>query len=64
MRLTVRGDRINYLDNCSTPMADLLTVKLLLNSVISIPEARYMTLDIKNLNLNTPLKQYEYLRFK
>ena len=47
-RLKVGGDRINYPDDCGTPTADLLTVKLLLNSVISTLEARYITLDIKN----------------
>ena len=60
-RLMIGGDRINYLEDCGTPMADLLTVKLLLNSVISTPEARYMTMDIKDFYLNTPLKRYEYL---
>ena len=34
-RLTVGGDRINYPDDCGTPTADMLTVKLLLNSVVS-----------------------------
>ena len=35
-RLTIGGDRINYADNCGTPTANLLTVKLLFNSVISM----------------------------
>ena len=60
-RLTIGGDIINYPEDCGTPMADLLTVKLLLNSVISMPEAQYMTMDIKDFYLNTPLKRYEYL---
>ena len=34
-RITVGGDKINYPGDCSTPTAALLTVKLLLNSVIS-----------------------------
>ena len=38
-RLTVGGDRINYHDNCGTLTADLLTVKLFLNSIISTPKA-------------------------
>ena len=63
-RLTVGGDRINYPDDCGTPTADLLTVKLLLNSVISTKNAKFMTLDIKNFYLNTPLKRYEYLRLR
>ena len=53
-RLTVGGDRINYPDDCGTPTSDLLTVKLLFNSVISTEGAKFMSLDIKNFYLNTP----------
>jgi hypothetical protein len=35
---------------------------LLLNSVLSTPEARFMTLDIHNFYLGTPLPDYEYMR--
>ena len=55
---------INYPDDCGTPTADLLTVKLLFNSVISTKGAKFMSLDIKNFYLNTPLKRYEYLKLK
>ena len=57
-------DRINYLDDYGTPTTDLLTVKVLINSVISIPQAKFMTMDIKNFYLNTPLKRYKYLCLK
>jgi hypothetical protein len=40
----------------------LTVVKLLLNSVISTPEARFMTGDIKNFYLGTPMMEYEYMR--
>ena len=33
--ITVGGNMTNYPEDCGTPTADLLTVKLLLNSVIS-----------------------------
>lgn len=39
VRLTVGGDRIHYPGEVATPMADLLTVKLMLNSV-SAPRMR------------------------
>ena len=45
-------------------MADLLTVKLLLNSVISTPRAKFITADIAIFYLKTPLKQKEYLKIK
>jgi hypothetical protein len=63
-RLTIGGDQINYPHDCGTPTADLLTVKHLLNSTISTPGAKFMTLDIKDFYLNTPLNRYEYLRLK
>jgi len=62
--LTVGGDRINYPDDCGTPTADMLLVKLLLNSVISTRGAKFMTADIKNFYLNTPLTRHEYVRLK
>ena len=63
-RLTVGGDRINYPDEVGTPTADLLTVKHLLNSTISTPNAKFMTIDIKDFYLSTKLKRFEYLRLK
>ena len=64
IRITVGGDKINYPGDCGTPTADLLTVKLLLNSVISTKDAKFMTLDIANFYLCTPLKRREYLKMK
>ena len=46
------------------PTADILTVKLLLNSVVSTPGAKFFTMDISNFYLNTPLKRKEYVRMK
>ena len=47
MRLVVAGgDRVHYPFDTGTPTADLLTVKLLINSVISTPGARFFTMDI------------------
>ena len=63
-RITVGGDKINYPDDCGTPTADLMLVKLLLNSVFSTPNAKFMTLDVKNFYLNTPLRRYEYFKMK
>ena len=42
----------------------MLTVKLLLNSVISTKGAKFMTMDISNFYLMTPLKRKEYVRMK
>ena len=63
-RLVVGGDRINYPGEVATPTADMLAAKILFNSVISTATARFMTMDISNFYLNTPLKRPEYIRMK
>jgi hypothetical protein len=57
MRLVAGGDRVHYPYNAGTPTANLLTVKLLINSVILTPGARFFTMDIKNFYLCTPMSQ-------
>ena len=40
----------------------MLTAKLMWNSVISTPGARYAGMDIKNFYLGTPMDDYEYMK--
>ena len=63
-RLTVGGDKVHYPGDVGTPTADLTLVKIHANSVISTPGARYMTLDVKNFYLNTPMERFEYVRIR
>ena len=63
-RLTVDGSRINFDGDVGTPTADLLTVKMLLNSIISTPGARFLGLDLKDFYLNTPMDEPEFMRMK
>ena len=63
-RLTVGGNNIVYPGDCGTPTVSLLTVNLHQNSTISTKHARYMTIDVKNFYLNTPMEVYEYMRLK
>ena len=53
---------MHYPGNAGTPTTDLLIVKLLLNSIISTAGAKFMTMDIKDFYLNTPMARYEYMR--
>ena len=62
VRITVGGDRINYPFKVGTPTADMQLVKLLLNSIISTPNAKFMSLDISNFYLETPMARPEYMR--
>ena len=63
-RLTVGGDKVHYPGDVGTPTADLILVKVHVNSVISTPGAQYMTLDVKNFYLNTPMLRFEYVKIK
>jgi hypothetical protein len=63
-RLVAGGDRVHYPFDAGTPTADLLTIKLLINSVISTPGDRFFTMDIKNFYLCTPMSRYEYMQLK
>jgi hypothetical protein len=63
-RLVAGGDRVHYPGDAGIPTADLLTVKLLINSTISNPNAKYMTMDIKDFYLNTPMAQYKYMQLQ
>ena len=56
--LTVGGDRIKYPVDCGTPTADMLILKLLLNSVISTKGAKFMSINIENFYHNTPMLRY------
>jgi hypothetical protein len=60
-RLTVGGDQIEYPGDKSTRTAGLTTAKILINSVISTPNATFLVIDIKNFYLNTPLERFEYM---
>jgi hypothetical protein len=52
----VGGDRINYPGDVATATVNMLASKTLFNSVISTADAQFMTMDISNFYLNTPLK--------
>ena len=62
-RITAGGNLLtDYPGEISTDTAGLELIKIHWNSVISTPGARYMTMDISNMYLNTPLDRYEYMR--
>ena len=63
-RFTVDGGRINYPVEVATPTADMMVAKILFNSVVSTRGEIFMTIDISNFYLMTPLKRPEYIRLK
>jgi hypothetical protein len=61
-RITVGGDRLDYPGEVATKTADMTTIKCLLNSVLFRSKARFMTGDVKNFYLTTPIERPEYMR--
>eukprot|EP00804_Cyclotella_cryptica_P000090 CCRYP_013749-RA/>CCRYP_013749-RA protein AED:0.16 eAED:0.11 QI:0/0/0/1/0/0/3/0/1031 len=64
VHITVGGNLINYPGELTTRTADLTTTKILWNSTISTPSARFACADIENMCLKTPMDRYEYMRIK
>jgi hypothetical protein len=62
--ITIGGNLIKYPNDCGRPTANLLTVKIMLNSIISTPGAKFMTIDLKDFYIMTPMVQKEYFQMK
>ncbi len=63
-RLVAGGDRVHYPGNARTLTPNLITVKLLINSIILTTGAKFMMMDINNFYLNTPMARYEFMGLK
>ena len=59
--ITVGGNLIDYPGNLSMKVADMTMFKILVNSTLSTPSAKWLGLDIKNYYLGTPMDNYEYM---
>ena len=62
VRLTVGGNLVEYPGNVSTDTTDITTAKILFNSILSTPKARFLGIDIKNFYLNNDMTRYEYMK--
>ena len=63
VRITVDRDRLTYNDDASSPATDMLETKTLFNSIMfnARKGARFMTLDIKDYFLATPMRDPEHV---
>jgi hypothetical protein len=61
MRFTVGGNRINYPGEVATPTTEMLVAKMLFIRVISTKGPQFMTMDISNFYLMTPLHRAEFI---
>jgi hypothetical protein len=62
VRWTVGGNRVDYPGVVTTQTADLATAKILINSVLSTPNAKLLTTNLKDFYLGTPMERFEYMR--
>ena len=64
VRIVVGGDKLTYDEDTGSPAASLLESKLLFNSTISDAKkgARFMSLDLKDFFLATPMHRPEYMK--
>ena len=63
-RAMMGGNLINYPKDVGTNMTTLLLIKIFLNSVISTPGAHFISLDLVNFYLITPLKRTKFATIK
>ena len=64
VRGTIGGDKINYAGDTAAHTASMTLIKVLLNTIVSEPDAKFMTADIKDFYLGTPLPTTEYMTIK
>ena len=66
VRITVGGDQLYYPHDSGSPAANMVETKLLVNSTISdaAQGARFMSMDLKDYLLATPMEKEEYMRVK
>ena len=62
--ITIGGNSIDFPDDCGKKTGLLELVKLMINSVCLQPAAQFMTMDLENFYLGTPLDCPEYVRIK
>jgi hypothetical protein len=62
VQITVGGNLINYPFEPTTNTADMVSSKILWNSVNSTLDTRFAGADIKNMYLKTPLDRFEYMK--
>ena len=53
IHLTLRGNVIDYPEDVGMSMVDMLLVKMLLNSIISKKDAKFVTIHTSNFYWNT-----------
>ena len=53
---------INFPGDVTKPTSNLITAKLIFNSVLSTKSVKFMCAEISNFYLNNPINRYEYMK--
>ena len=64
MRATMGGNLIHYPEDVGTTTADLLLIKIFLNTVLSTQGDKFANANISNLYLGTSLHHLEYAKIR
>ena len=66
IRIVVGGDRLSYQSDAGSPATDMVETKIIVNSTISDAHkgARFMTMDIKDFFLASPMTRDEFMKVK
>ena len=64
VRIAVGGDQVYYPGKVTTHTAELNTVRIHLNSLLSTINTKYVTIDLEDFYLNTPMSRKEYAWLK
>mmetsp|Transcript_17385 Transcript_17385/g.24552 ORF Transcript_17385/g.24552 Transcript_17385/m.24552 type:complete len:288 (+) Transcript_17385:996-1859(+) len=59
--MTLSGDCLQYNGDAASPATNIIETKILINSVLSTPNAKFASINIKNFFLNTPMVSFEYV---
>ena len=61
VRINVGVNMMDYPKELTTRTSDITTTKIMWNSILSTPGAKYMCTDIKNMYLATPMECFKYM---
>ena len=61
-RLTMEGKLISFPGDVTIPTEDIITTKLIFNSLLSEKNTKLICADIANSYLNNPMDRYEYMK--
>ncbi len=60
--MTVAGKNVKYPNGVGTPTAEMAATNIILNSTLSTQNAKFMTLNIKKMYLQTVLDLIDYMK--